>query len=164
MKNKVFIALGSNIGNREKYLSDAVEYISQMPDTKVIRISNIYETEPVGNIEQGRFLNMAACIVTGLGPLELLQKLQYIENALGRERTVHWGPRTIDLDILLFGDLNLKLSQLTIPHPRMFKRAFVLIPLEEILGSKDIMGMNVNELVSKCSDKDGVKHYGVVVF
>ncbi|HHV99717.1 MAG TPA: 2-amino-4-hydroxy-6-hydroxymethyldihydropteridine diphosphokinase [Clostridiaceae bacterium] len=160
MKSKVFIGLGSNIGNREKYIHDAIKHISQIPDTKIIKMSDIYETEPVGNTEQDRFLNMAVCIATRLEPLELLGRLQYIENLLGRKRTIRWGPRTIDLDILLFDDLHLELPQLVIPHPRMFERAFVLIPLSEILDGKDIMGMNVDELINRCSDKDGVKYYG----
>ncbi len=157
MKNRVFIGLGSNIGEREKYIFDAIRHISRMPDTEVIRMSNIYETEPVGYTEQDRFLNMAVCIVTGLEPLELLERLQHIENLLGRKRTVRWGPRTIDLDILLYEDLRLELPQLVIPHPRMFERAFVLIPLSEILDGSEIMGMNVDELIRKCSDRDGVK-------
>lgn len=159
MKNRVFIGLGSNIGDREKHIFDAIKHISSIPDTEVIRMSNIYETEPVGYTEQDRFLNMAVCIVTELEPLELLERLQHIENLLGRQRTVRWGPRTIDLDILLYEDLCLELPQLVIPHPRMFERAFVLIPLSEILDSNEIMGMNVDELIKKCSDSDGIKLY-----
>jgi len=160
MKNKVYIGLGSNIGRREKYIIDAIKHISQIPDTEIIRMSDVYETEPVGNTEQDRFLNMAVSIITGLEPLELLDRLQYIENLLGRVRTVRWGPRTIDLDMLLFGDLHIELPQLVIPHPRMSERAFVLIPLSEILDGKDIMGMDIDELINRCSDRDGVKHYG----
>jgi len=160
MKNKVFIGLGSNIGKREKYIFDAIKHISMIPDTEIIRMSDIYETEPVGNTQQDRFLNMVICIITGLEPLKLLDRLQHIENLLGRKRIVRWGPRTIDLDILLFEDLRLELPQLVIPHPRMFERAFVLIPLSEILDGKDIMDMNIDELINRCSDRDGVKHYG----
>lgn len=157
MKNEVYIALGSNLGRREKYLTDAAEHISRMTDTAIMRISDIYETEPVGNTEQGRFLNMAVSIDTAFEPLELLEELQKIETSLGRVRTVHWGPRTIDLDILLFNSLNIQLPRLVIPHPRMFERAFVLVPLKDILPHSRIMGMDIDELIEKCGDRDGVK-------
>jgi 2-amino-4-hydroxy-6-hydroxymethyldihydropteridine diphosphokinase len=130
--NRSFIGMGSNMGERESFLKEASLEISAQPEVKVIKISSLYETEPVGYQEQGWFLNQVMEIETTLTPEELLSFLQGIENKLGRKRLIRWGPRVIDLDVLLYGNLTRVTSQLTIPHPRMYERGFVMIPLHEI--------------------------------
>lgn len=127
-----YIGIGSNLGDREKYIKDAIEKLKDIESIEVKRVSNIYETEPVGGPEQGNYLNGVIEIETSLKPRELLTKLQYIEKKLGRKRTVKNAPRTIDLDILLYGDKKIDEPDLKIPHPRMWDREFVMKPLKEL--------------------------------
>lgn len=126
-----YIGLGSNIGNREGYLNEALRLLNSQ-QSKVIRVSGFYTTKPVGYTAQEDFLNCAAELKTLLIPRQLLQFLQTIENRLKRKRTIKWGPRTIDLDILLYDDVIISDEILIIPHPRMHERLFVLVPLSEI--------------------------------
>lgn len=128
----IFIALGSNIGDRLGYLGKAVLILGQHPKITPIQYSSIYETDPVGYLDQDRFYNMVIEIATELSPLELMQTLLDIELRLGRERRIQYGPRTIDLDLLLYGDLCIELPELILPHPRLHERSFVLVPLGEI--------------------------------
>ena len=129
-----FLGIGSNLGDRRKNIRLALEKISRLKDTKIIRVSKIAETVPLGGPSgQGKFLNAVLKINTNLTPLKLLKQLQKIENELGRRRTVRWGPRTIDLDILLFGDKVIEGKELKIPHPRLMQRDFVLKPLLNLL-------------------------------
>ena len=130
--NIVYLSLGSNMGDREGFLRFAVEEISKIDGCKVLKESNILETKAWGKTDQSDFLNMAIKIECSLMPQELLYKLQEIEKSAGRERLVKWGPRTLDIDILLFGDLKISTPTLTIPHPLMQERDFVMIPLKEI--------------------------------
>jgi len=131
-----FIGLGSNLGDREAYLRWAVERLTQLPETKLVQVSRLHETEPVGGPLQAMYLNGVAQIQTGLSPEKLLFYLQETEQALGRPRQrIHWGPRVIDLDLLSYNDLILETPQLILPHPRMHDRRFVLIPLAEIAPS-----------------------------
>ncbi|MCO4852281.1 2-amino-4-hydroxy-6-hydroxymethyldihydropteridine diphosphokinase [Bacillus vallismortis] len=132
MNNIAYIALGSNIGDKETYLRRAVTLLHQHDAVTVTKVSSIYETDPVGYEDQDEFLNMAVEIKTSLNPFELLELTQHIENELGRTREVRWGPRTADLDILLFNRENIETEQLIVPHPRMYERLFVLAPLAEI--------------------------------
>lgn len=132
MMNKVFISLGSNIGNRFRYLQQAVRLLQQVEWMNVVNVSSIYETDPVGYEDQAAFLNMVVEIKTSLTPHEILKKCNEIEAQLGRTREIHWGPRTVDLDILLYNEENMKTQDLIIPHPRMMERGFVLIPLVEL--------------------------------
>jgi 2-amino-4-hydroxy-6-hydroxymethyldihydropteridine diphosphokinase len=132
MKSIVYISLGTNVGDRENYLKEAIESLKQHPSMQLESVSSIYETDPVGYIDQPNFLNLVVKIFTSLSPQELLEVTQTIENELGRKREIRWGPRTIDLDILLYNHENIETDQLRIPHPRMFERSFVLIPLKEI--------------------------------
>ena len=128
-----FIGLGSNIGDREAHLASALEEIRRLPGTQLMKSSAWIETEPIGGPPQGKFLNGAAAIETGLPPETLLHYLQKIEQKLGRPlKRIPWGPRVIDLDLLTYKDLLLKTPELTLPHPRMQERPFVLIPLAEI--------------------------------
>jgi len=132
-----YIGLGSNIGEREKHLSDAVMLLHRHPGIIVERCSSVYETAPVGFTEQPDFLNMAVAVRSGLEPEELLDALLGIERKLGRIRGARWGPRNIDLDLLVYGDLTMSGERLTLPHPRMHERAFVLVPLLEIWDPAD---------------------------
>lgn len=128
-----YIGVGSNLGDREKNINSALGYLKGTEGIRLKRISSLYETEPVGGPPQGKFLNGAIAIETILSPRELLEKLKEIEGKLGRKRTVPNGPRTIDLDILTYGEEKIKEKDLIIPHPRMEMRDFVLQPLREIV-------------------------------
>ena len=129
---KAYIGIGTNIGDRKKNLVDALELIKENEKTIVKRISSIYETAPVGYTEQDAFLNIVVEIETELEPLHLLELTSSIENTMGRKRLIHWGPRVIDLDILIYSGKKVNDERLSIPHPRIQERAFVLIPLMEI--------------------------------
>lgn len=127
----VYLALGSNVGDRRGNLHAALDGLSK-PDLHLLQPSSIYETEPMGLREQAWFLNMAARFETSLFPLQLLHRTQRVERELGRRRTVRNGPRTIDIDILFYGDSVIRSQELTVPHPRLPERRFVLEPLAEI--------------------------------
>lgn len=127
-----YISLGSNIGNRKENLDRAVEMLMQSKEIKVTLTSAYYNTAPVGFKDQPDFLNAAIELKTTLTVEDLFEVCKLIELELKRERTRRWGPRTIDLDILLYGDLIIDTELLTIPHPRMHEREFVLKPLNEI--------------------------------
>lgn len=129
---KVFIALGSNMGEREENIRRALELLSQLPDTELVRASSLYDTEPVGEVEQPNFLNAVAELDTDMAARQLLWNLLLIEKRLGRVRTQKWGPRTIDLDLLLFGDQVIDEDDLRVPHPELIRRSFVLTPLAEL--------------------------------
>lgn len=131
--NQAFIALGSNLGDRELHLLRAVAEVGKIRASRITAFSSFYDTEPVGPTDQGNFLNAVLRLETPLSPRELLTELQRIENVVfNRRRDVRWGPRTIDLDILLYGDRVIDEPELTIPHPRLHERRFVLAPLAEI--------------------------------
>jgi 2-amino-4-hydroxy-6-hydroxymethyldihydropteridine diphosphokinase len=126
----VYLALGSNLGDRRAHIAAAVARLA--PDVVVERVSSLYETEPAYVLDQPRFLNAALRGRTALDPSALLALLKRIERELGRGAGVRYGPRVIDLDILLYGDRSIATEALTIPHPRMAERPFVLVPLAEI--------------------------------
>lgn len=128
----IYLSLGSNEGDRIKNLVQALVLLNENAEIQLLKMSGYYETEPWGPVKQDPFINIAAEISTTLQPLELLSACQEIENKLGRKRTLHWGPRTIDIDILLYHDCRIDLEQLKIPHPYMEVREFVLAPLREI--------------------------------
>lgn len=130
--NTAYISLGSNIGNRLQYLQQSVQLLNTPGYVKVTQLSSIYETDPVGYVDQAAFMNMVVEVETFLTPHELLKRCNEIEEELGRVREIRWGPRTVDLDILLYNEENMKSEDLIIPHPRMMERGFVLIPLVEI--------------------------------
>lgn len=130
--NKSYLSLGSNMGNRLEMLKQAVSSLKEHPSIDVLKISSLYETDPVGFTEQDPFLNMVIYLQTDLSAYELLDACQNIENELNRKREIRWGPRTIDLDILLYNHDEVKTDRLIIPHPRMHERAFVLVPLLEL--------------------------------
>lgn len=130
MAHTVYLALGSNLGDRYKHLADALQYLRGT--INIERISSVYETEPVGYLEQPAFLNLVCQGTTNLSPQDLLKFVKDTEVHLGRQQTFRNGPRVIDIDILLYDDLRVREEQLTVPHPRMAERAFVLVPLVEI--------------------------------
>ncbi len=131
----VYLGLGSNLGDREKNCLEALRLLGEH-GISVVRKSSLIETEPWGLTDQPRFINMAAEVETGLLPLQFLALLMKIENAMGRNRAEKWGPRIIDLDILLYDDLRIETEGLTVPHPLMHERDFVLRPLAEIAPGK----------------------------
>jgi 2-amino-4-hydroxy-6-hydroxymethyldihydropteridine diphosphokinase len=159
MENYAYIALGSNIGDRLYYLREAVKMLDRHEQISVAAASSIYETEPVGYVNQDKFLNMVIKIYTTLSPFALLDVTQNIEQKLGRKREIRWGPRTLDLDILLYNHENIETEQLIIPHPRMTERAFVMIPLLEL--NHDIHFPNIAQrlvcLIDRLPDKEGVR-------
>ena len=125
-----YVGLGANLGNREETLRRALELLAE--HVEIDAVSSIRETEPIGVVEQPRFLNAAARISTELPPRALLDVLLEVERTLGRQRRERWGPRTIDLDLLLYGDATVAEDGLTVPHPRLHERRFVLEPLAEL--------------------------------
>jgi 2-amino-4-hydroxy-6-hydroxymethyldihydropteridine diphosphokinase len=159
MKNTAYLSLGSNVGNREKYLKEAIKLLNQHHDIDVMKVSSIYETEPVGFTEQGEFLNLVLEINTSLSAETLLHQCLQVEKDLGREREFRWGPRIIDLDILLYNQENIETEKLIVPHPRMHERAFVLVPLAEL--SQTIkhpkLETPLSALLDEIPDKEGVR-------
>ena len=129
---KAFVGLGSNLGEREAMIRSALEELARLPSTALERASSLYDTEPVGETEQPNFLNAVAQLETGLAARQLLWNLLLIERRLGRVRTRRWGPRAIDLDLLLYGDVVLDEPGLKVPHPELTRRSFVLVPLVEL--------------------------------
>ncbi|AWC27054.1 2-amino-4-hydroxy-6-hydroxymethyldihydropteridine diphosphokinase [Bacillus cytotoxicus] len=157
MKNIVYIALGSNIGDRYTYLTQAVDLLDKNSNVQVEDVSSVYETDPVGYTDQNRFLNIVIKISTNLLPQELLTVTQKIENELGRKREIRWGPRTIDLDILLYNQDNIETENLIVPHPRMFERAFVIVPLLEI-------NQDIEQNISRSQVEEMKRREGVTVW
>jgi 2-amino-4-hydroxy-6-hydroxymethyldihydropteridine diphosphokinase len=132
MTAKVYLGLGSNIGDRTQNLRTALGLIARINSTTVKKVSSFHVTAPIGKIDQPDFMNAVALLHTTLAPHKLLTELLAIEKKMGRVRQEKWGPRIIDLDILTFDDLQLNTPELTLPHPRMHERNFVLEPLKEI--------------------------------
>ena len=127
-----FVGIGSNLGDREAYLSRAIELLSAEDDIEVTGVSQIRETQPVGPVEQGPFLNGAVRVETDLAPQELLDRLLEVERRLGRVRGERFGPRTVDLDLLLYGNEVVDEPGLSVPHPRLPERRFALEPLSDL--------------------------------
>ena len=127
-----YLGFGANLGERQANINKAFVELVRSGACRLTRISSMYETDPVGITEQPAFLNAVAEIETGLEPLELLRAIRTVERKIGREKTFKWGPRIIDIDILLYGDQCVTEESLEVPHPEMHRRAFVLTPLAEI--------------------------------
>lgn len=161
VKHIVYLALGTNLGDRLANLRTAVDTLP--PEVAVVKTSHVYETPPWGYEDQPAFLNMALQGETQLLPEALLKYLKKLEAKLGREASFHWGPRLIDIDILFYDDLVLDTPRLTIPHPRLHERAFVLVPLAEI--APDWMHPRIKKTVSQLAsnlDRTGIKPFGSV--
>jgi 2-amino-4-hydroxy-6-hydroxymethyldihydropteridine diphosphokinase len=129
---RAYLALGSNLGDRLAHLQLAVDALAGTPGVRVVALSRVYETAPVGGPPQDAYLNAVVAIETDLDPHELLHRCQQIEQLAARERTERWGPRTLDVDVLLIDGTRLDTEYLTVPHPRMWKRGFVLAPLRDV--------------------------------
>jgi len=127
-----YVALGSNLNNPTQQLNTAISTLKKIPHTQLLKTSSFYQTKPVGFSEQPDFMNAVVSLETTLTPHKLLAELQKIETQQGRVRTIQNGPRTIDVDLLLYGDEVINTPELTVPHPRMHEREFVLTPLREI--------------------------------
>jgi 2-amino-4-hydroxy-6-hydroxymethyldihydropteridine diphosphokinase len=153
--SEAYIALGSNVGDREQLLTEALHMLQAHPAIEVLRVSGIYETEPVGYTEQPAFLNMTAAVCTSLEPLALLRAMLTVEKELGRTRDIRWGPRTIDLDLLLMEDVAMEAGELSLPHPRMMERAFVLVPLRDILESGHPLKERVDQAAALALEDGG---------
>lgn len=154
-----YLGLGSNLGNRMKNLEMAYAAIAGHPDIRVTASSSYYETEPVGFRNQGWFINQVLRIETILSPYEILKVTQYTEHHLGRKREIPWGPRSIDIDVLLYGNKVMEDPDLIIPHPHLTERRFVLIPLSEIAPSliHPVMGKSIEDILSELSVVDRVE-------
>lgn len=158
-RHEAYIGIGSNLGDREAYLQEAVYELGRHPDVEVVRVSAVYETEPVGYADQGPFLNMVAVVRTNLSPTSLHLHMKQIEDQLGRVRTIRNGPRTIDLDLLLMDGVALDTPDLTVPHPRMWERAFVLIPLVDVAQDRSRLFLSISEHLDRLDGKEGVTRW-----
>ncbi|ACF12729.1 2-amino-4-hydroxy-6-hydroxymethyldihydropteridine pyrophosphokinase [Chloroherpeton thalassium ATCC 35110] len=154
----VFIGLGTNIGNRFQNIHDAIDELRALPESQLAAISNLYETPPLGILDQPSFLNAVCKIDTSLEPEELLAQLKSIERRLGRPETyIKWGPRVIDLDILFYGDLTLETAHLSIPHPEIANRKFVMVPLLDLQNPHHpILGKTIKELLAETRDSSSI--------
>mgnify|MGYP003550165928 FL=1 len=159
MKSVAYISLGSNLDDRLSYLKGAIAELHKDERISIDKISSIYETDPVGYTNQGNFLNIVVKLETDYEVEQLLQKCLQIELELGRERKIRWGPRTIDLDILLYNQDNIETDDLSVPHPRMHERAFVIIPLLEIEPNIELPAMELplQKVLEHIPDKEGVR-------
>jgi len=138
----VFIALGSNLDGPARQIETAFEFLDRIPESELLQRSSLYRSAPLGGVEQPDFVNAAAAMSTVLPARELLEELQAIERLRGREdRHIRWGPRTLDLDLLIYGDLVIDEPGLTVPHPGIALRNFVLLPLREIAPDNEIPGL-----------------------
>ena len=160
-KERVYIGLGTNVGDRPTFMERAIGALDETPDVHVIRRASLYETEPVGPVNQSWFINSVVEVDTTLDPHQLLAQLKRIETDLGREKRERWGPREIDLDLLLYGDSTVRTSELVVPHPELAERRFVLVPLAEL--APDLLhpelGRSVERLLRECADEKGVRPF-----
>ncbi len=159
-----FLGLGSNIEDRLTYLQAAVNALHNHPKIRVDAVSSVYETEPVGGPEQGPYLNMVLRVATLLSPRRLLGHAQHVEQTLGRARAERWGPRTIDIDILLYGERTIRRRRLQVPHPRLDERAFALVPLLEVApGMRLPDGRSIASVVARLAPITGITMVGAQV-
>ncbi|MEG6585866.1 2-amino-4-hydroxy-6-hydroxymethyldihydropteridine diphosphokinase [Dendrosporobacter sp. 1207_IL3150] len=160
----IFLGLGSNLGDREKNIISAIDELAKNSTITIKKVSSLYETEPYGVIEQQDYLNAVISIDTKLSPFELIDECLRIEKLLGRVRNKRWESRVIDIDLLIYQDALINSEKLTIPHPLMDKRNFVLVPLQEIAGDTVILnGYTAAELLEKVEDSCRVIFYKTLV-
>lgn len=159
-KVRVFFSLGSNLGNRKYHLKRALRSLAES-GVDIDKVSSVYETEPVGVTEQNKFLNMVAQGETKLSPRALIQVCKRIEKTLGRVKTFRFGPRIIDIDILIYNRIKMSSKELTLPHPRLELRNFVLTPFAEIAPriKHPVKGKTINQLLRRSPDKLKVEKY-----
>lgn len=149
-----YIGLGSNLNQPEQQILQALDELDCIPESWLVQASSLYASPPMGPQDQPDYINAVAKVHTGLKPLELLDELQRLENAHARLRSQHWGPRTLDLDLLLYGDQTIQEQRLTVPHPGIAQRAFVLAPLVEIAPRLQVPGLDaVEKLLATCTDQ-----------
>lgn len=147
---RIYVAIGANLNNPKQQLDDACSSLIQLADFNSFQVSSYYRSRPMGNVEQPDYLNGVTSFTSDLTPLRLLDKLQQIELEQGRKRLVHWGPRTLDLDLLLYDNQIINHARLTVPHYGMKQRAFVLIPLFEIAPDLFLpCGTHISTLITK---------------
>ncbi len=158
---KAYVCLGSNLGDRLQYLKRAIKKIEESNKISIKKISSVYESEPMGYENQRWFLNLVLEVKTSLDPFPLLEHLLAIEDQMGRKREEKCGPRNIDIDLLLYDKRIVDSNRLTIPHPRMHQRRFVLIPLAQIAPRllHPVLKKSVDELLENCEDKSAVRLY-----
>lgn len=147
--SRAWLSLGSNMYDRQAYLNMAVEALNAYPQIVVSKKSSIFRTAPWGNESQEEYLNAVVEIETSLAPLKLLTVCQLIENAAGRVRFSHWGPRTLDIDIIFYDNIQLQTDRLTIPHPHMHERLFVLAPLSEMI-TDNYSAATIKNMMNQC--------------
>lgn len=152
-----YLALGSNQGNSLEILTSARNTLDQLESVQVLASSSLYETDPYGPVAQDDFLNAVLRIETDLDPEVLLAKIHQIEADFGRVRDVHWGPRTLDIDILLLGDIRMATPRLTIPHVEITKRAFVLVPLADVYQEELLLGKRLAQWIEETGDIQSVR-------
>lgn len=151
MSVHAYVGLGSNLENPIQQVSDALIELNEIAQTRLLKQSQLYRSDPVGPPGQPDYINAVALLETALEPLDLLDALQSIENAHQRRRIQHWGPRTLDLDLLLYADQQIDLERLQVPHPHMTEREFVLYPLAEIAPEIELPnGIPLQQLLTKC--------------
>ena len=159
-----FLGLGSNLGDRLETLQRAVDLLDDDARTRVEAVSSVYETDPVGGPEQGAYLNVALRVATRRSPRGLLRLCNEVEARLGRVRDVRWGPRTIDVDVLLYGERVVRSRRLAVPHPRMRERAFVLVPLMEVAPGLELPGGGTAAAaLARLAPVEGVRMIGTQV-
>jgi 2-amino-4-hydroxy-6-hydroxymethyldihydropteridine diphosphokinase len=157
----VYLGLGSNIEPKALHIRRAVQMLKAHPRIAYGKSSGLYLTEPVGYQAQEWFLNAVVLCDTDLGPLELLAEIKTMEAELLREPAVRWGPRTIDIDLLLYGEAEINLPELVVPHPRGFQRAFVLVPLAEVAGEEPVFrGKSARQLLEELGRQERVEYFG----
>jgi 2-amino-4-hydroxy-6-hydroxymethyldihydropteridine diphosphokinase len=161
VKAIAYLGLGSNCDNRLWYLLETLRILEEIPSIGILSVSSVYETEPYGLKNQRDFLNAVVKIETRFPPGKLLQCVKFVERRVGRVNRGRWAPREIDIDILLYGDLQLDTPWLRIPHPELHLRRFVLVPLAEIAGDTFVSryGATVSDLLARCRDSGAVSLY-----
>lgn len=153
----IILSFGSNLGNREENIRIALHLLAGENKLQIQKISSLYETEPVGFADQNFFLNAVALITTDLSPEELIKHCLAVEVRMGRVRDLRWGPRNIDIDVLCYHDLVIQTELLTLPHPRMRERRFILLPLLEVAGDIALPGnILVSKALADCQDHSAV--------
>ena len=160
MKHSVYLGLGSNVGDRVEFLAAAIRGVADFDATVVDAVSNVYQTEPVGDVVQNEFLNLAVSVQTDLSYQQFHQKMKWLEQEIGRTESERWGPREIDIDLLLFDSVIVNTDDLQIPHREIIQRKFVLQPLSEIAPNKvhPIAHKTIEELHNETTDSHGVTY------
>lgn len=163
---RAYLSIGTNIGDRRENLQQALKILAQNPQISLQQVSPIYQTEPVGPVVQRNFYNIGLALDTKLTALELLDWCHVVEQSLHRRRLVHWGPRTIDLDIIFYQNERYDLPRLIIPHPEVANRRFVLQPLLDVSGDDPVIHQRAKKMLDQTSDQnwiDQLTNQGVII-